>query len=65
MECGEHRLIVELDGPPHDAGERQRYDAIRDRWLREHGYRILRFPNGIVIGGGNIVLDRIREAIAQ
>jgi very-short-patch-repair endonuclease len=63
--CVEHRLIVELDGPPHDDEEQRQHDAVRDRWLREHGYRVLRFPNDIVIGGGNIVLDRIRAAIRQ
>jgi very-short-patch-repair endonuclease len=63
--CVAHRLIVELDGPPHDSEARRQHDAVRDSWLREHGYRILRVPNETVIGGGNIVLDLIREAIRQ
>jgi very-short-patch-repair endonuclease len=57
------RTSFDLDGPPHD-GERQ-HDATRDRWLRERGYRILRVRNDIVIGGGDIVLGQIREAIRR
>jgi very-short-patch-repair endonuclease len=56
-------LIVELDGPPHDDEERKSRDFARDAWLREQGYRILRFPNDLVIGGGDIVIDKIRAAI--
>ncbi|MGH6869097.1 MAG: endonuclease domain-containing protein, partial [Methylocella sp.] len=63
--CSEHRLIVELDGPPHDGEEQKRHDATRDDWLRERGYCIFRVRNEIVIGGGNIVLDQIREAIRR
>ena len=39
--CMRHRLIVEADGPFHDA-ER---DAVRDAWLNGQGFRVLRFPN--------------------
>ena len=63
--CVEYRLIVELDGPPHDNEEQQQHDAARDKWLRGQGYHILRLPNDIVIGGGNIALDRIRDTIAE
>ena len=41
--CRSHRLIVELDGFSHEA--RIGYDAVRDRKLREAGYRVLRFTN--------------------
>nr|WP_246731730.1 endonuclease domain-containing protein [Methylocapsa sp. S129] len=62
--CFQHRLIVELDGPPHDDDERKGRDSARDEWLHEQGYRVLRFPNDLAIGGGDIVVDRIRAAIA-
>ncbi len=39
--CMRHRLILEADGPLHDA-ER---DAVRDAWLLSQGFRVLRFPN--------------------
>jgi len=39
--CVERRLIVELDGEPHDWNFA--YDAARDRRLMRDGYRVLRF----------------------
>ncbi|WP_166141110.1 endonuclease domain-containing protein [Methylosinus sp. RM1] len=63
--CIEHRLIVELDGRPHEQEDQRRHDAIRDQWLRDNGYHVLRLDNDLVIGGGNIPLGRIREAIAN
>jgi very-short-patch-repair endonuclease len=62
--CFQRRLIVELDGAPHDSEERQSRDRVRDEWLREQGYLVLRFANDLVIGGGDIVVDKIRAAIA-
>ncbi len=61
--CAQHRLVVELDGAPHDRAEQKHHDAIRDAWLRQRGYRVLRLDNALVIGGGNIPLNMIRAAI--
>ncbi|SEE39101.1 Very-short-patch-repair endonuclease [Rhizobiales bacterium GAS191] len=63
--CVEHRLVVELDGAPHDDPTQKQHDARRDAELHERGYRVLRFPNDVVIGGGDIVLERIRAAIGE
>ena len=35
------------------------------RWLAERGWRVLRIPNDIVIGGGDTAIDRIRAALPQ
>jgi len=40
--CREERLIIELDGGQHAESMR---DLMRDRWLTERGYRVLRFWN--------------------
>ena len=40
--CRERRLIVEVDGSQHATDMR---DAIRDQWLVDHRYRVLRFWN--------------------
>ncbi len=61
--CIEVKLIVELDGPPHDDPKQKSHDAERDIWLQTRGWRVLRVPNDIVIGGGNIVLEMIDSAI--
>ena len=39
--CIASRLIVEVDGAIHD-GERVPRDELRDKFLRENGYRVLR-----------------------
>jgi very-short-patch-repair endonuclease len=41
--CVEKRLIVELDGVLH--ADRADYDNRRDAFLREQGYRVIRFKN--------------------
>jgi very-short-patch-repair endonuclease len=61
--CVQHRLIVELDGRPHERPEQKQYDIERDRWLTAQGYKILRVSNEIVMGGGNMVLERIKALL--
>ncbi|MDB5534947.1 MAG: hypothetical protein JWO28_3262 [Hyphomicrobiales bacterium] len=61
--CVQHRLIVELDGRPHERPEQKQYDVERDRWLTAQGYKILRVPNDIVMGGGNMVLMSIKAVL--
>ena len=59
--CARARLIVEVDGPIHDA--RQEEDAIRDAFLKNRGFRVLRFTNDEVNGNMDCVLQRIKEAL--
>ena len=40
--CAEARLVIEIDGLIHES--QQEYDAERDDFLRERGYRVLRIP---------------------
>lgn len=58
--CHEQRLIIELDGGQHAIGKR---DAIRDKWLAEHGYRVLRFWNNEVFENIDGVLETIANAL--
>ena len=57
--CLRHRLIIEADGPFHDA-ER---DLIRDAWLIAQGFRVMRFPNGRIEVWQERVVDEIRAAV--
>jgi len=36
--CRESKLVIEVDGGQHAASKS---DAVRDRWLKEQGYRVL------------------------
>jgi very-short-patch-repair endonuclease len=58
--CREQRLIVEVDGSQHAESNR---DAVRDRWLAEHGYRVLRFWNNEVMNNIEGVLEVIAMAV--
>lgn len=56
--CIGARLIIEVDGGQHQGNER---DRIRDAWLGERGYRVLRFWNNDVL----MNLDGVLETIAR
>ena len=55
------KLIIEVDGPHHEAADRVARDAERDLWLTSQGYRVLRFTTAAVLadpaGIGAHVLD--------
>lgn len=53
--CLESRIIVELDGRPHEAPERQARDRRRDEWFAAHGWRVLRLDNERIIGGAALL----------
>jgi very-short-patch-repair endonuclease len=63
--CFEHRLIVEIDGPSHDVLEQRLADKVRDVWLREQGFRVLRLPNELVIASTELAVARIRDAMTN
>ena len=46
--CAEARLVVEVDGLPHQDLGQVEYDALRDHELGNRGLRVLRIPAGAV-----------------
>ena len=63
--CFEHRLIVEIDGPSHDVLEQRLADEVRDAWLRDQGFRVLRLPNELVIASTELAVAQIRDAMTN
>lgn len=55
--CFDARLIIEIDGGQHLDNDA---DRLRDTWLKEHGFRVLRFWNNEVLSEA-AVLERILE----
>ncbi len=43
--CKEKRLIIELDGSEHLDEKQEIHDKIRDEYLKNLGYKILRIYN--------------------
>jgi very-short-patch-repair endonuclease len=59
--CMEHRLIIELDGGQH--AEHATRDQQWDGWLRDQGYKVLRFWNNEVMQQTESVLEQIRNVV--
>lgn len=60
--CREARLIIEVDGGQHADSPR---DAMRDKWLVDRNYRVLRFWNNDVSRNLAGVLETIITALAE
>ena len=58
--CREAKLIIEADGSQHADN---RSDAVRDRWLGEQGYRVMRFWNSDIMTNPSAVFDTILAAL--
>ncbi|MBC5786325.1 DUF559 domain-containing protein [Ramlibacter sp. USB13] len=59
--CLEPKLVVELDGSQHE-GDAE-YDARRDRFFREQGFAVLRFPSNAPLTNLEGVCVAIQEEI--
>lgn len=57
--CFGERLIVEADGSQHAENAA---DAVRDAWLADQGFRVLRFWNNDVLGNPEGVARMILDA---
>ena len=61
--CRDAKLVVEIDGATHSTDAEIAYDARRTEYLRERGYRVIRFQNDEVLNGMDGVLTLILEAL--
>ncbi len=48
--CLKRRLIIEIDGKIHQLPENKESDEIRTEWLKERGFKVIRFTNEQVLG---------------
>jgi NAD(P)-dependent dehydrogenase (short-subunit alcohol dehydrogenase family)/very-short-patch-repair endonuclease len=60
--CLEKKLIIELDGGQH--GEQTVRDETRTQYIKQFGFRVLRFWNNEVLQNLNDVLETIRNALS-
>lgn len=59
--CYEKRLVIEVDGGQH--AQEKYEDAVRDGWLREQGFKVLRFWDNEVLANIRGVLELIRQSV--
>ena len=63
--CLRLKLVIELDGAGHAYQSQAKKDRRRDQELEKRGYRVLRFPNGIVLNASTEFVKKIKECITQ
>lgn len=61
--CSEKKLIIELDGEIHNTRDAKEYDATRDKFFKELGYKTLRFLNKEAENNIESVLEKIKQNI--
>src|SRR6202051_1117463 len=57
--CPAAHLVIELDGGHHNEDETAKRDRVRQRWLEQEGYRVVRFWNSEITSDLHAVLERI------
>jgi len=61
--CIEKKLIIELDGGQH--AEKIERDSKRSDYLKEEGYRVLRFWNDEVLKEGEATLNAVLYSLSE
>ncbi len=61
--CFSHRLVIELDGGQHTQPRERLSDQQRDAWLREQGFKVLRFWDGDVLRNIEGVVETIHDEL--
>ena len=59
--CLPKKLVIEIDGGYHQLPNQQVSDEERTEWLRQKGFKVLRFSNEEVIGDIEQVIDKIKQ----
>ena len=59
----ERKVVVEVDGGHHSEESIKAVDEERSAWLRQEGFKVLRFWNNEVLSNPQGVLESIMEAL--
>lgn len=61
--CLEKKLVVEVDGGHHGDGAQAAHDAVRDKWLRDEGFAVIRFWNADILRDPAAIAWQIVETL--
>ena len=61
--CSKVKIAVELDGNIHELKEQQEYDCIRDKIIRMHKIKVVRFTNDEIINNISEVLNKLLDLL--
>ncbi|MGB8816356.1 MAG: DUF559 domain-containing protein [Rhizobiaceae bacterium] len=57
------RLVIEVDGPMHNVETQREKDVVRDEWLKQAGYRAIRFRTDDVMNAWSDCVERILKEV--
>ena len=57
--CRDTRLVIEVDGGYHSERTQQDDDAVRQQWIEEMGYKVIRFSNEAILVDIKTTIDTI------
>jgi len=63
--CPQEMIIIELDGNIHGEYQQIAKDEIRDNYLKNLGFTVLRFENKYVFQDPEFVLNEIRNCLSE
>ena len=63
--CLEKKLIIEIDGGYHNEKEQEIFDDAREEWLKEYGYKMLRFSNEEIKNSIASILKNIADELTK
>lgn len=58
-------VIVEIDGEYHFTEEQHREDVIRQKWLEQMGYKVIRFTNEEVLHNVESVIEIVKYHLSK
>ncbi|MDP3313292.1 vitamin B12 dependent-methionine synthase activation domain-containing protein [Lutibacter sp.] len=61
--CLKTNLIIEIDGLIHQLPENKDKDEVRQKWLEDEGFKVIRFTNKEVLLNLDFVLSEITKAL--
>jgi leucyl-tRNA synthetase len=57
------RILIEIDGSYHEGEDQKEYDDARTDFLKESGYKVLRFTNEQVMSNASSVVNEIKKEL--
>jgi len=63
--CNKLKLVIEIDGSSHDSIKVQKKDKLKEKYLHEIGFQVLRFRGYDVFNNIEGVVQSIRECILE